>query len=153
MPLCFSPKLEVQRIEIRGMRWPRDWGCLTDNPTIELLEKELLGQSCAMRGGFNLAATSMLFLLPWILIHNADHTKSCNRFRFKELHEHFHPFASFWDVWWEFYWLTHSSQSAHLLWQNISLGSETSSSRSRSWMFLDPWRNFGWWTYSHIRCI
>ena len=62
---------------------------------LNFLKRNSLAKVLQWRGGFNLAATSILFLLPWILIHNADHTKSCNRFRFKELHEHFHPLASF----------------------------------------------------------
>jgi len=37
--LCFSPELEVQRVQIRRMRWPIDWGSLTDYPTIELFSE------------------------------------------------------------------------------------------------------------------
>ena len=34
--LCFSPEVEVQRVQIRRMRWPIDWRSPTDYPTIEL---------------------------------------------------------------------------------------------------------------------
>ena len=47
--LCFSPEVEVQRVQIRRMRWPIDWRSPTDYPTIELLEKDVHGQSGAMR--------------------------------------------------------------------------------------------------------
>merc|ERR1712136_382997 len=47
--LCFSPEVEVQWIQIRGMSWPADSCTTTDDALLELFHQEILGHSGAVR--------------------------------------------------------------------------------------------------------
>ena len=49
--LHFSPKVNVQRIQIGRVRWLTDSSTATDNTPFELLEKKLLGCIGAVRRG------------------------------------------------------------------------------------------------------